>query len=138
MNGDGYADVVVGAPLYPGGGLALVFHGGADGIADGGPATAATRIESDLADALLGTSVDGAGDANGDGYGDLIVGARNYAFGGRAFVFQGGPGGIADGTPAAAASVLGPTTSNFGASVAGAGDIDGDGHADVLVGAPTP
>jgi hypothetical protein len=51
VNGDGYADIVVGARFYGAGepeeGAAFVFLGSASGIADGNPTTAAARIESD-------------------------------------------------------------------------------------------
>jgi hypothetical protein len=70
VNGDGYDDVILGATAYQPpskGGAAFVFAGGPSGVASGTPATAATRITSDQQDALLGTSVAGAGDVNGDG-----------------------------------------------------------------------
>ena len=57
-------------------------------------------LRSDQAEADFGISVAGAGDVNGDGYGDLIVGARQYDAGqsneGAAFVFLGGASAIAD------------------------------------------
>jgi hypothetical protein len=63
------------------------------GIADGDPTTAHAQLESDQANAQLGRSVASAGDVNGDGYADVIVGADHYSGGetneGAAFVFQG-------------------------------------------------
>ncbi|MFQ5416993.1 MAG: integrin alpha [Myxococcota bacterium] len=145
VNGDGYADVIVGALQYDAGesneGAAFVFLGSASGIADGDPTTAATQLESDQAGGYLGNSVAGAGDVNGDGYADVIVGARYYDAGesdeGAAFVFLGGASGIADGDPITAAAQLESDQANayLGHSVAGAGDVDGDGYADVIVGA---
>jgi len=98
VNGDGYADVIVGAPEYNAGefqeGAAFVFHGSASGIADGDPTTAAAQLESDQVIARLGWSVSGAGDVNGDGFDDLIVGARgddpNGERSGASFVVFGG------------------------------------------------
>jgi hypothetical protein len=147
VNGDGYADVIVGAYGYDAGqgayeGAAFVFLGSASGIADGNPATAATQFESNQASARLGYSVSGAGDVNGDGYADVIVGAYGYdaghgAYEGAAFVFPGSASGIADGNPATAAALLQSNQeyAHLGQSVSGAGDVNGDGFADVIVGA---
>jgi hypothetical protein len=138
VNGDGYADVIVGAYGYTAGqlseGAAFVFHGGATGIASGNPATADARIESDQALQSLGYSVAGAGDVNGDGYADVIVGSMEF---GSAQIFHGSAAGIPSGTPATAATRLESSQyqDQFGQSVAGAGDVNGDGYADVIVGA---
>jgi len=146
VDGDGYADVIVGAPSYDAGevdeGAAFVFLGGASGVADGNPVTAATQLEADQASAALGTSVAGAGDVNGDGYADVIVGAPSYDAGevdeGAAFVFLGGASGVADGNPLTADAQLesNQASAALGTSVAGAGDVDAYGYADVIVGAP--
>jgi hypothetical protein len=146
VDGDGYADVIVGAPGYDAGetneGAAFVFLGSASGVADGNPTTAAAMLQSNQADAALGTSVAGAGDVDGDGYADVIVGAPGYDAGesneGAAFVFLGSASGVADGNPATAAAKLqsNQEDAGLGQSVAGAGDIDADGYADVIVGAP--
>jgi hypothetical protein len=145
VNGDGYDDVIVGAIRYDAGqtdeGAAFIFHGSASGLGNGNPATAATQIESNQINAFLGWSVGGAGDVNGDGYDDVIVGARNFAAGqtgeGAAFVFLGSASGIADGDPNTAAAQLeaNQAAASFGYSVAGAGDVNGDGYDDVIVGA---
>jgi hypothetical protein len=146
VNGDGYGDVIVGARSYNNGesleGVAFVFHGGPGGIASGGPGTAAAVLESNQAGAWLGYSVASAGDVNGDGFADVIVGAPRYTSGeteeGAAFVFLGGPSGVGNGSPANADATLQSNQANadFGASVASAGDVDGDAYADVIVGAP--
>ena len=144
VNGDGYADVIVGAPSYDAGRSTKArpscSSARASGIADGSPATAHAQLESDQVNASMGTSVASAGDVNGDGYADVIVGADRYDAGqtdeGAAFVFLGSAAGIADGTPATAhAQLESNQASALGGSVASAGDVNGDGYADVIVGA---
>ena len=60
VNGDGFADVIVGAPLYDAGqtdeGAAFVFLGSAAGIADADPASAHAQLESDQAAAQMGSA----------------------------------------------------------------------------------
>ncbi|MEZ4334399.1 MAG: integrin alpha [Myxococcota bacterium] len=145
VNGDGYADVLVGAPLYDLGhadeGAAFVFHGGPGGLADGNPLNAAAVLQSNQNASRFGFQCDSAGDVNGDGYDDVIVGAYLFGSGfadeGTAYVFHGGPSGIGDGDPSTADAVLlgGQASAFFGRDVAGAGDVNGDGYADVIVGA---
>ena len=98
VNGDGYSDVIVGAPRYDNGqtdeGRAFVYHGSAAGLA---PPPAWTA-EGNQAGADFGGSVATAGDVNGDGYSDVIVGAPVYDNGqtdeGRAFVYHGSAAGL--------------------------------------------
>jgi hypothetical protein len=141
VNGDGYSDVIVGAPGYDDGGSffekdgrAFVYHGSSGGLS-GSPSWS---VESDLEEANFGNSVSGAGDVNGDGYSDVIVGAYLYANGqmdeGAAFVYYGSSSGL-DSTASWTAE-SDSAGANFGKSVSGAGDINGDGYSDVIVGAP--
>ena len=139
VNGDGYADLVVGAYQVRGGiGRAYVFLGGAGGLLGGLPSGSATMASTILtgpsANDMFGLSVATAGDVNKDGYADIVIGAPRYSpYTGRAFVYQGGPGGV---VTAPLTTLNGPAGSwYFGYSVATAGDVNGDGYADVLVGA---
>ncbi|MBK7952130.1 MAG: FG-GAP repeat protein [Deltaproteobacteria bacterium] len=146
VNGDGYSDVVVGSYVYDAGqpdeGAAFVFHGSATGIASGGPTSANGSMESDQASGFLGFGIASAGDVNGDGYGDLIVGAHGYdapeVDEGAAFVLLGGPTGIGNRNPTNANARLEGQQAGalLGLSVASAGDFDADGYSDVIVGAP--
>src|SRR5262249_53872017 len=115
-------------------GRAFLYLGTASGLT----AAPAWSAEGNQAGARFGASVSGAGDVNGDGYGDVIVGAPGFDDGqtdeGAAFVYAGSGAGLSsnpiwlmEGDQDGAA---------FGASVAGAGDVDRDGYADVIVGAP--
>ncbi len=137
VNGDGYSDVIVGANAYDNGqtdeGAAFVYHGSATGTST----SIATFIEINQANAYMGFSVASAGDVNGDGYSDVIVGAFGYDNGetdeGAAFVYHGSATGI---IPTAAATLeCNQAFANMGVSVASAGDVNGDGYGDVIVGA---
>jgi hypothetical protein len=124
-------------------GGAFVFHGGPAGIASGGLEVADAVLESNQESARMGTGVAGAGDVNGDGYDDVIVGARQWEDEGdardtgAAFIYLGWATGIGHGGPDRAREKLKPDipASIFGSDVAGAGDVNGDGYDDVVVGA---
>jgi RHS repeat-associated protein len=139
INGDGFSDLIAGAPDYTNGeggeGRIFAYLGSISGL----PATASLSREVNQAGAAFGTAVSTAGDINGDGYSDVIVGAPGFDAGqsdeGRAFVFLGSATGLG---LAAAWSVGTNQASTFlGSSVSTAGDINGDGYADVIVGAPS-
>ncbi|MBD2769944.1 FG-GAP repeat protein, partial [Hymenobacter sp. BT664] len=150
LNGDGYADLAAGAYLYTNGqaseGAVFVYYGGATGLqtVPANPAAAALRLESNQANAAFGASVAGVGDLNGDGYADLAAGAPLYANGqsqeGAAFVYYGGATGLqtVPANPAAAALRLesNTPTARMANSLAGASDLNGDGYADLAIGAP--
>jgi len=136
VNGDGFADVIAGAPLYAGGeaaeGFAAVYFGGPSGP---GP-TPDWAVESNLAGAQLGRSVAGAGDLDGDGFGEVVVGVPGYGNGesqeGAAFVYLGsasGPSATPDWT-----AESDQADAAMGNAVATAGDVNGDGYADLLIG----
>ncbi|MBN1180334.1 MAG: FG-GAP repeat protein [Anaerolineae bacterium] len=127
---DGYADVVVGAPGYAGTGAIFIFYGASSGLI-----LTPTIIVGGQAGADFGAAAGTAGDVNADGYADVIVGAPQYDAGdGAAFIFLGTAGGLAA-TPAWIAAPGFPGA-QFGAAVGTAGDVNADGYADVVVGAP--
>ena len=131
VNGDGYADVIVGAPdVDSSTGRAMVHLGGAEGLS-ATPDVVLTGPDGPFG--LFGVSVAGAGDVNGDCYADVIVGAWNFPADVHLSRRSGGPRhhGRRRSLSAPDAGVVG----DFGYWVAGAGDINGDGYADVLVGA---
>jgi hypothetical protein len=136
-NNDTFDDVIVGAWKYSNGqtseGRAYVFQG----TADGPEAAASWYTESDQAGAWLGEVVASAGDVNGDGYDDVAVGSSLYDNGetdeGSVFVHLGDAAGL--GTSAAWVLDNNQQSSNLGLSVAGAGDVNGDGYDDIVAGA---
>ena len=131
IDADGYLDVIVGSPAFANGsdeGRVALYRGTATGLST----TALWTVESGRPGARFGSSVAGAGDVDADGYGDLIVG--DGSFRGRASVYLGSPSGPSQ-TPAW--FIDGATSSSeFGRSVRGAGDVNRDGRDDVIVGSP--
>ena len=122
MNGDGVTDFITSAPLLDNKRGAAFVYSGADG-------SLLFRFNGNPGD-WTGYSIADAGDVNGDGVHDVIVGSREASGRGRADVYSGANGrrlrtfdGAGDGD-------------KFGYAVAGVGDVNGDGRADVAVGAP--
>ena len=138
VNGDGYADVIVGSWRYDNGqtdeGRAYLYLGSASGLW----ATPAWMAEGDQAYAEFGLAVSGAGDVNGDGYSDVVVGAHGYDNGqtdeGKVWLYYGSPSNLS--TTAGWTAESDQAGAQFGWSVSTAGDVNGDGYGDVLVGAP--
>jgi len=83
----------------------------------------------------LGTSISGAGDVNGDGADDLLVGAPFNGFGGGAFVYYGPLTGSYT-TASADATFVGSLGEMAGFSVQGNLDINGDNTREIAIGAP--
>ncbi len=140
VNGDGYCDVIVGAPYYTNGqgqeGGAWLYLGSADGL----NATASNQDEGNQANAHFGWSVGTAGDVNGDGRADVIVGAPGYTVSldqqGQAFIWHGQATSTGISATRDWDAVGEQTGASFGSSVFTAGDVNGDGYSDVIVGAP--
>lgn len=150
INGDHFADIIIGAPREDGGGAdagaayVLFGHDGAFGTIDLATlsATAGFVIQGGDAQDFAGSSVSSA-DFNGDGYSDLIVGAPLNDTGGtdagQAYVIYGHAGAfpaVVDllnlGT--SGLTIQGGPNDRLGLVVSGAGDVNGDGFDDLLIG----
>ena len=140
LNGDGHADLGVGAYGVDDGGsnagAVYAFFGPVTGGASA--ATADLKLVGAAASDILGVYLPGAGDVNGDGVHDLVAGSANYDGGGSnaggVFVVL----GPATGTIAATDADLvihGTSEEKAGYTSAFVGDTDGDGTDDLLVGA---
>ncbi len=88
----------------------------------------------DQAGSDAGYWTSGAGDVNGDGFDDVIVGALFHDGEGRAFLFLGSPSGLS--LSPAWSFACNQAGARCGETVSGAGDVNGDGYDDILVGAP--
>ena len=154
VNGDGLSDLLVTSDANTGREVFVIYgKTGNQSIT----LTSYTQFTPDLGYNVLSTngtdlgrSVYGAGDVNGDGLADFIVGAPNSTTGqrGMVYVVYGNSTGTSvqlNATDGIAASqgfrILGDTGNNssysrFGFAVSSAGDVNGDGLADVMIGSP--
>jgi hypothetical protein len=147
VNKDGIGDLLVGAyrnapgnpETYRNAGSAYLFYGSKTGLG----AERAGKPDSHLKGVArwnnFAIAVSGAGDVNGDGYADVIVGADDVGTPGKikhgaAYIFHGSRAGF--GTLIDTLINGDSAGDHLGTSVAGAGDVDKDGFADVIVGAP--
>jgi hypothetical protein len=137
FNGDGYADILVGAEKAAGSGEVRLFLGGPDpggGTFVPSP-TPYLTFKGENGDDLFGTAI-ASGDLNGDGYDDIIIGAYHNSAGGlhagRVYIYFGGPNLHA--TPDLVLTGFSPGE-QFGVSATSGQDINQDGYDDLLVGA---
>jgi hypothetical protein len=143
VNGDGFGDVLVGAPLWNNlgstdEGIAYVYLGNSSGLFTT-PSTSLTHntIQNQ---AFFGSALSTAGDVNGDGYSDIIIGSYGSINGvlsnaGKVHIYYGSSAGIAS-TASLVLTTPNQADAEFGKAVATAGDLNGDGYADVIIAAP--
>jgi VCBS repeat protein/FG-GAP repeat protein len=127
VNGDGYDDVLSSGPYFfdkPN-----LYYGSPSGLS----ATPGWTPQ-DTPDQPEIKSIASAGDVNGDGFDDIIVGSSNGFTNPAVRVYLGAAGGAAT-APSWTITQADPYTA-LGYSVASAGDVDGDGFDEVLVGEP--
>lgn len=139
VNGDGFDDVIIGAnnasTYLIEDGLAVAFYGSADGLSD----TPDWTKTGGQAKCAFGHFVDGAGDVNGDGFDDVIVSAILYEdivedfAEGWVFAFYGSATGLSD--TISWSSQGNNFQAQYGYHIAKAGDVNGDGYSEIVIGA---
>src|SRR5438093_6124966 len=139
LNGDGFDDILLGTDIAGGSGQgqAFLFNGPLFGERDASSADAI--ITGSFPNESFGAWVASAGDVNNDGVKDIIVGAPRFPLNGvdtgRAYIFYGPVSGSMIATEADAIIFGEQINDDFGISVGSAGDVNGDGVDDVIVGA---
>ena len=134
VDGDGATDVIVGAPGAEDGD-GVVYVVGAPSV-DGSLGDATARLQGESGDGV-GVWLSGVGDVDGDGYADLALGAPGADGGaGEIDVVRGSLAGNLSLGVITDAVVTGAAAGDGAGPVAGLGDVDGDGIADLGVGAP--
>jgi hypothetical protein len=148
VNGDGFDDMLIGAPWNQTGGWgtgqAYLILGKASGWSvDTSLAEADASFLGSFRGDRAGSSVAGVGDVNGDGYDDILVSApynnTDGSMSGQIYLILGKASGWQQDTPLedSDASFIGESGWHYtGNGIAGAGDINGDGFDDMLIGAP--
>ena len=161
INGDGIDDIIIGAggagPNGPGSGSSYIVYGKVDGynadidlgtLVDSDGVSIGFRLDGANAKDYSGSSVSSAGDINGDGYDDIIIGAsyadHNGNYSGSSYIVFGKESGFSrtmdlselDGSDGF--RIDGERRFDFsGNSVSSAGDVNGDGYDDIIIGAFT-
>jgi len=144
VNGDGFSDIVIGAPGNDDGGNAagavyIVYGSGA--VLSSASLSTAVEYSGEAASNTAGATVSGTGDINGDGYADIIVGSINNAdagtLAGASYIIYGQASTLSGGSLSSVVEYTGEEKYDYsGYSVATAGDLDNDGYDEVLVGSP--
>jgi len=144
VNGDGFTDVVIGSSgVYGSQGYVCLIFGATDlpeKMWTESLGRHGVRIKGAKPDEAFGTDVSAAGDVNRDGYADFLVAATGFDPGGKVYLFLGGPQWpeYLDADTMGDRGVIIRGTEELisvGICVEEAGDIDGDGYADILIGA---
>lgn len=140
VGGDGLNDLVVGAPLNDSAGTdagAVYVYRGKSPFAGQSTAQAAVRLLGPSSQDNFG-AVLALGDVTGDTLADVVVGAPFVGFSseGAAYVFRGGPTLVSTSAGSAQVQLSGDDDSDHLGSALVVGDFDGDGVADLFLGAP--